>query len=111
MFPILHDLSASPSPSPYTEADRELYDYVSDDAWAGDQGRQIIPPTFPSTPQTFLLDEGDTVRLPCLVDRLEGFVMLWKKESEIVTVAEQIIDQVRNVKEMKYLRKEFKFST
>ena len=69
---------------------------MSDEAWAGEQTRQIIPPTFPSTPQTLLVDEGDTVRLPCQVDRLEGFVMLWKKESDIVTVADQIIDQVRS---------------
>ena len=34
------------------------------------------------------------VRLPCLVDRLEGFVMLWKKKDNILTVAEQIIDKV-----------------
>ena len=29
-----------------------------------------------------------------MVDRLEGFVMLWKKQSDIVTVADQIIDKV-----------------
>ena len=34
------------------------------------------------------------MRLPCLVDRLEGFVMLWKKKDNILTVAEQIIDKV-----------------
>ena len=33
-------------------------------------------------------------RLPCLVDRLEGFVTLWKKNGEIITVARQIIDKV-----------------
>ena len=33
-------------------------------------------------------------RLPCIVDRLEGFVMLWKKNGEIITVASQIIDKV-----------------
>ena len=33
-------------------------------------------------------------RLPCVVDRLEGFVMLWKKNGEIITVASQIIDKV-----------------
>ena len=76
-----------------------------------EDSRQMTTPTFTSTAQTLVANTGDTVRLPCRVDRLEGFVMLWKKESEIVTVAEQIIDQVRNVKEMKYLRKEFKFST
>ena len=40
------------------------------------------------------VNTGDTVRLPCLVDRLEGFVMLWKKKDNILTVAEQIIDKV-----------------
>ena len=34
------------------------------------------------------------IRLPCLVDRLEGFVTLWKKNGEIITVARQIIDKV-----------------
>ena len=34
------------------------------------------------------------LRLPCIVDRLEGFVMLWKKNGEIITVASQIIDKV-----------------
>ena len=105
-FIVENDISGSASPSPYSEADQELYDYVSDEAWAGEQSRQIIPPTFTSTPQTLLVDEGDTVRLPCLVDRLEGFVMLWKKETDIVTVAEQIIDQVRGPgyeQGMKYL--------
>ena len=92
-------MAGSPSASPYSESDRELYDYVSDEAWAGSgqTRQQIIPPTFSSTAQTLLVDEGDTVRLPCLVDRLEGFVMLWKKESDIVTVADQIIDQVSSV--------------
>ena len=37
---------------------------------------------------------GDTVRLPCLDDRLEGFVMMWKKKEEILTVATQIIHKV-----------------
>ena len=34
-------------------------------------------------------------RLPCKVDGLEGFVMLWKKDANIITVGEQIIDKVR----------------
>ena len=39
-------------------------------------------------------------RLPCKVDRLEGFVMLWKKDSNIITVGEQIIDKVRTQTEI-----------
>ena len=50
-------------------------------------------PQFVTSSQSILVNEGDTVRLPCLVDRLEGFVMLWKKNSDIITVASQIIDK------------------
>ena len=41
-----------------------------------------------------LIINGPFFRLPCVVDRLEGFVMLWKKNGEIITVASQIIDKV-----------------
>ena len=50
-------------------------------------------PRFVSTPQTLLVNEGETIRLPCKVDRLEGFVMLWKKNKDIITVGDQIIDK------------------
>merc|ERR1719510_75330 len=51
-------------------------------------------PTFRSLAQRFDANVGDTVRLPCLVDRLEGFVILWKKGSDIITVASQVLDKV-----------------
>ena len=51
-------------------------------------------PTFRSLAQRFDANVGDTVRLPCLVDRLEGFVILWKKGADIITVASQILDKV-----------------
>ena len=51
-------------------------------------------PTFRSLAQRFSANVGDTVRLPCLVDRLEGFVILWKKGADIITVASQILDKV-----------------
>ena len=34
------------------------------------------------------------VRLPCLVDRLEWFVIMWKREAAILSVMHQVIDQV-----------------
>ena len=67
---------------------------MSDEASREVDPGQMTTPTFTSTSQTLVVDKGDTVRLPCMVDRLEGFVMLWKKQSDIVTVADQIIDKV-----------------
>ena len=67
---------------------------MSDEASREVDPGQMTTPTFTSSSQTLVVDKGDTVRLPCMVDRLEGFVMLWKKQSDIVTVADQIIDKV-----------------
>merc|ERR550517_2011530 len=50
-------------------------------------------PTGPTEEQNVLVNEGDNIRLPCIVDRLEGFVMLWKRGKDIITVASQIIDK------------------
>ena len=58
-----------------------------------DEYRVLSTPRFLSTPQTLLVNEGETIRLPCKVDRLEGFVMLWKKNKDIITVGDQIIDK------------------
>ena len=70
---------------------------MSDDPNSDNAPLQRQTPTFLSTSQRLLVDEGDTVRLPCLVDRLEGFVLLWKQQSDILTVANQIIEQVTRV--------------
>ena len=40
-----------------------------------------------------MVNEGSTIRLPCVVDKLEGFVLLWKRGNEILAVGEQVITQ------------------
>jgi hypothetical protein len=59
----------------------------------------MATPTFISQPQSVIVKAGDTIRLPCMVDRLEEFVMLWKKNKDIITVASQIINKVKHKKE------------
>ena len=76
-------------------------------------------PKFVTVAEHKLVNEGDTVRycevivnflqnrqerlqmklcrrLPCMVDRLGGFVMMWKKGGEFLTVNKQIISQVES---------------
>jgi len=55
--------------------------------------RSYPTPRFTSDSSHLLVNEGGTVRLPCLVDMLEGFVLLWKKGTSILTVQYQVIDQ------------------
>eukprot|EP00090_Calanus_glacialis_P042234 TRINITY_DN7496_c0_g1_i1.p1 TRINITY_DN7496_c0_g1~~TRINITY_DN7496_c0_g1_i1.p1 ORF type:complete len:508 (+),score=142.78 TRINITY_DN7496_c0_g1_i1:62-1585(+) len=101
---ILLAIGALTSGSPFTE-DKD-YDYdaansdISNEGIAdenaivkGAEKEVMATPKFISSPQSVLVNEGDTIRLPCMVDRLEGFVMLWKKNMDIITVASQIIDK------------------
>jgi len=79
---------------PYSDHEDEVvYEYENLGEDGDDEYRVMTTPKFLSTPQTLLINEGDTIRLPCKVDRLEGFVMLWKKNKNIITVGDQIIDK------------------
>ena len=73
-----------------------LEDKAADDneTSKGSELELISTPKFVTAPQSIIENEGGTVRLPCIVERLEGFVLLWKKNTDIVTVASQIIDKV-----------------
>ena len=85
---------------PYSETDLELYEYMNDqsdditEVNDNERTKYLQTPIFKSVSQTLIVDSGDTVRLPCIVDRLEGFVMLWKKQGDILTVAHQIQNKV-----------------
>ena len=79
---------------PYSSKSEDVeYEYENLGEEGEDEYRVMSTPRFLSTPQTLLINEGDTIRLPCKVDRLEGFVMLWKKNKNIITVGDQIIDK------------------
>jgi len=89
--------------SPTEKGEEEnSYDYDEEEEEAGGEGRSdgmeveqavLQNPKFVTEEQNVLVNEGDNIRLPCIVDRLEGFVMLWKKGNDIITVASQIIDK------------------
>ena len=45
-----------------------------------------------STYKTIMVNEGDTIKLPCVVDKLDNFVIIWKKGTEILTVGDKPFD-------------------
>ena len=70
--------------SPYQKDDSLYDDYDNYDY----EEPQII-----TEPLTLMVDEGDVIRLPCKVDHLEGYVILWKKDNNIITVDDKILDK------------------
>ena len=59
------------SGTPYSSSDSLLYDYMSDQAGPGAGEGAASIPSFVSGAQDLVVNEGDTVRLPCQVDRLQ----------------------------------------
>ena len=45
-----------------------------------------------SQPKKILVNEGDTIKLPCVVDKLDNFVIIWKKGSKILAVGDKFME-------------------
>lgn len=50
---------------------------------------------FTSLPAKVMVNQGETIRLPCFVDRIEGYVLLWKYGDTILSVGGRVIDTSR----------------
>lgn len=46
-------------------------------------------PKFISSSKHFIVNEGDSIKLPCLVDNLENLIIIWKKGAKIVTLGDK----------------------
>ena len=55
-------------------------------------------PEFVTKPQTLLVNEGDTIRLPCFVNRLEVGVRI-RAASEILQTFSQYLEKVQSLVE------------
>jgi len=79
---------------PYISKEETVYEYETLEESDNEVEYKVMTtPRFLSTPQTLLVNEGENIRLPCKVDRLEGFVILWKRNKDIITVGDQIVDK------------------
>ena len=50
-------------------------------------------PKFVSASKTIIVNEGDTIKLPCQVDMLGDFIIIWKKGSKILALGTRPINQ------------------
>jgi len=46
-------------------------------------------PKFITSSKNFIVNEGDSIKLPCLVDNLENLIIIWKKGTKIVTLGDK----------------------
>lgn len=50
------------------------------------------PAKFTTLPQHSMVNAGGTIRLPCFVDKIEGYILLWKFGETILSVGGRVID-------------------
>ena len=50
------------------------------------------PAKFTTLPQHSMVNAGGTIRLPCFVDSIEGYILLWKFGETILSVGGRVID-------------------
>jgi len=53
---------------------------------------ELETPEFVSQRVDLVVNEEETIRLPCLLERLEGFTILWKKGGRIISLGNNILD-------------------
>ena len=52
----------------------------------------VHPAEFTTLPQHSMVNAGGTIRLPCFVDKIEGYILLWKFGETILSVGGRVID-------------------
>jgi len=72
-------------------ADYEDYDEHNEVSEEAGGDAILKPPEFVSSGLDLVVNEGEVIRLPCIVSRLQGFVLMWKKNGNIISVGNQIL--------------------
>jgi len=90
-------LALSVRGKPYGDDNNDLYsnddyeDLDGGDGYGEEEKVIVVLPKFKTKPQNMMVNEGGTIRLPCLVDNIKGFVIMWKKGEDIITVNKQVV--------------------
>jgi len=78
------------SPDDYYSSD-DYYSADDDDYLSAEEKVVHTTPTFVSTGTNLMVNEGDTIKLPCFVDKLDGFVLMWKKAKNLVALGSSLM--------------------
>jgi len=70
----------------------DYYQMTSDDEYLSEEERVVHKtPTFKTEEKDTFVNEGDTITLPCFVDTLDGFVLMWKRgEKDYIAIGEHL---------------------
>jgi len=79
----------------YTDEDYDTHENESIEIFDATGKKETIVrrnPKFISQPKKIMVNEGDTIKLPCTVDKLDEFMIMWKKGSRIIALGENFME-------------------
>jgi len=68
------------------DGDYEDYDTAHENYDATDEVESTSIPNFISMAESIMINEGDTIKMSCLVDKLDNLIILWKKGNKIIVL-------------------------
>jgi len=68
------------------DGDYEDYDAANENYDATKEVELTSIPKFISTAEAILINEGDTIKLSCIVDKLDNLIIMWKKGNKIIVM-------------------------
>ena len=93
-------LSPAGGPTPAVEDypndyynDEEYYSDNYDTDSVSDEKETIVKrnPKFISQSKRITINEGDTIKLPCMVDNLDDLVIIWRKGDTILSLGDNFV--------------------
>jgi len=92
MLPVVLALAYSNTGLSYEFVDELYFDYYSDNSIHSQLPDSVQTPKFITNSLDKTVNQGDIARLPCKVENLSGFVLLWKRDEKIIALGSQIVN-------------------
>jgi len=74
------------------DAVHENYDAVHENYDATKEVELTNIPKFITTAKSIMVNEGDTIKLSCVVDKLDNLIMMWKKGNKIIAMGDKLYE-------------------
>eukprot|EP00090_Calanus_glacialis_P003066 TRINITY_DN12217_c0_g1_i1.p1 TRINITY_DN12217_c0_g1~~TRINITY_DN12217_c0_g1_i1.p1 ORF type:complete len:608 (-),score=110.53 TRINITY_DN12217_c0_g1_i1:469-2292(-) len=73
--------------------DYDDYDAANENYDATKEVELTSIPEFISTAESMMIDEGDTIKLDCIVDKLDNLIIMWKKGNKIIAINDKLFEK------------------
>jgi len=75
------------------EESEYIYEGNRDNLTSSAEVVQRRNPKFVTNKKMFMINDGGTIKLPCEVDNLDGFMLIWMKDDKVLALGDQVLEK------------------